>query len=52
MTKRHILLKIEIFVIIFAVILSSVTFVMRNKKETKLISSFYEETKKILSTIP
>lgn len=31
MTKRRILLKIEIFVLIFAVILGSVTFIMRNK---------------------
>ena len=51
MTKRHILLKIEIFVIIFAMILGSVTFVMKNKKNTKLITSFYSESKNSLDVV-
>lgn len=51
MTKRRILLKIEIFALIFAVLLSSVTFVMRNKKQTKLIASFYDEPKKSLDVV-
>ena len=44
MTKRCILLKIEIFVLIFAVILSSVTFVMRYKKDQRRILPFYKES--------
>ena len=43
MTKRRILLKIEIFVLIFAVILGSVTFVMRNKNKGYLHLLFYLE---------
>lgn len=44
MTKRRILLKIEIFVLIFAVILGSVTFVMRNKNKGYSHLSFYEKS--------
>lgn len=44
MTKRRILLKIEIFVLIFAVILGSVTFVMRNKNKGYSHTSFYEKS--------
>lgn len=51
MTRRRILLKIEIFALIFAVLLSSVTFVMRYKKDQKRIISFYNEPKKSLDVI-
>ncbi len=44
MTKRRILLKIEIFVLIFAVILGSVTFVMRYKTDQRKILPFYKES--------
>lgn len=44
MTKRRILLKTEIFILIFAVLLGSVTFVMRNKNTAPpTVSSFYKE---------
>lgn len=51
MTKRRILLKIEIFVLIFAAILGSVTFVMRNKEACKNIIPFYDEPKSSLDVI-
>ena len=51
MTKRRILLKIEIFVLIFAVILGSVTFVMKNKNAFKYIIPFYNEQKNSLDIV-
>ena len=51
MTKRRILLKIEIFVLIFAVILGSVTFIMRYKDDQKRLIPFYDSTKQSLDVI-
>lgn len=53
MTKRRILLKIEIFVLIFAVILGSVTFVMRNKNLSlrRTMAPFYKEPKSSLDIV-
>ena len=52
MTRRRILLKIEIFALIFAVLLSSVTFVMRDKSHAPpTISTFYKEPKNSLDVV-
>lgn len=52
MTKRRILLKIEIFVLIFAVILGSVTFVMNEKTNNPpTISTFYKEPNNSLDVV-
>lgn len=51
MTKRRILLKIEIFVLIFAVLLSSVTFVMRYKQHPPTVYTFYKEPRNSLDVV-